>query len=58
MPDDLSKRGPEDKRLINLSEEHEVRYWTKEFGVSADQLKVLVAQNGNSATAVRRALGR
>jgi hypothetical protein len=58
MPDDLTKRAPQDKRFISLKEEHEVRYWTKELGVSVDQLKVLVAQNGNSADAIRAALGK
>lgn len=58
MPDDLKQRAPEDKRLISLSEEHEVRYWTKELGVSAEELKVLVAQHGNSADKIRRAVGK
>jgi hypothetical protein len=56
MPDDPTKRAPQDKRFISLQEEHEVQYWTRELGVSIDQLKVLVAQHGNSADKVRAAL--
>jgi len=56
MPDDLTKRAPQDKRFVSLKEEHEVRYWTKELGVSTDELKVLVAQHGNSADNIRKAI--
>jgi len=35
-----------------------VRYWTEELGVSAARLKELVAQHGNSAAAVRAAVGK
>ena len=58
MADDLTKRAPQDRSRINLSEEYEVRYWTKELGVSADELKRLVAQHGNSTDKVRQALGK
>jgi hypothetical protein len=58
MADDLSKRGPSDWSRINTTEEWELAYWTKELGVSAEELKNLVAWHGNSAAAVRRALGK
>ena len=58
MADDLSKRAPQDARLISLKEEHEVRYWTRELGVSVEELKVLVAMHGNSANRIRAALGK
>lgn len=57
MTDDKNNRGPQDRSRINTSEDYEVRYWTKELGVSAEELKRLVAQHGNSADAIRRALG-
>lgn len=53
MADDLSKRGQQDRNRINVHEEHEVRYWTQELGVSRDRLEQLVKQVGPSAQAVR-----
>jgi hypothetical protein len=56
MADDLNNRGAQDRARINLNEEHEVRWWTKELGVDEAALKEAVAQAGNSAKAVREHL--
>jgi hypothetical protein len=53
MADDTSKRGGPDRARINTNQEYEVRYWTKELGVSEDELKRAVASAGNTVTAVR-----
>ena len=58
MADDKSKRGQADRRRINVEEDYEVRYWTKELGVSAEELTRLVLQHANSAVKIRAALGR
>ena len=58
MPDNLNERGPQDRTRINVNEDWEVRYWSKELGVSQDRLRELVKQHGVSADAVRRALGK
>jgi len=58
MSDDLNNRGPRDASRINLQEEHEVRYWTKKFGVTREQLEAAVRTAGRSADAVRRELGK
>ena len=58
MADDLKNRGAQDRGRISMSEEHEVRYWTKALGVSKEQLAAAVAKVGNSAEAVRRELGK
>lgn len=58
MADDPSKRGPADRSRINVHESHEVQYWTKELGVTEQQLKVAVAKVGVMATNVRRELGK
>lgn len=58
MTDDLQKSGPQDRSLINLNEEWEVRYWTKELGVSREELQRLVQKYGHSAEKVRQHLGR
>jgi hypothetical protein len=56
MPDDKSKRGPQDRSRLNLTERHEVRYWVEEFGVTADLLRAAVKKVGNSADAVEKEL--
>jgi hypothetical protein len=56
MADDLKNRGVQDRARINLNEQHEVRYWTKELGVDEDQLRTAVAAVGVSAKAVRQFL--
>jgi hypothetical protein len=56
MSDDLKERAPQDASRISLSEEWEVRYWTKSLGVGREELERLVRQHGNSADAVKKAL--
>ena len=56
MSDDKAKRGAPDRNLINLSEDHEIRYWTKELGLSEAELRKAVKEHGNSVSKVRAAL--
>ena len=56
MSDNLKDRGPQDRSRISVSEEWELRYWTKELGVSEEQLREAVQKVGPSAEAVRREL--
>lgn len=58
MADDRKDRGPQDRARINLSEDYEVRYWMKKFGVSRAELERAVAKAGQSAAAVAHALGK
>ena len=57
MADDKSNRGPADRARINVNEDYELAYWSKELGVSSDRLKELVAKHGVMAADVRKALG-
>ena len=57
MADDQTKAAPRDAKKISLSEDYEVRYWTHELGVTRKELEALVRKHGNSANAIRRALG-
>jgi len=57
MSSDSSKQGPQDRSKINLSEDHEIAYWTKELGVTEERLRQLVKDHGDSAEAVRSANG-
>jgi hypothetical protein len=52
MADDPNNRGPQDRSRINLNQDHELRYWTRKFGVSEDKLKQAVDKVGSSAKAV------
>lgn len=56
MSDNLTKRDQRDRSKINMDEEFEVRYWTKELGVSREELQKVVDKVGNSAAAVRKEL--
>jgi hypothetical protein len=56
--DDLKKKGASDRNRINLQELWEVDHWTKELGVSKDELQKVVKKVGNSAEAVRKELRR
>lgn len=58
MADDTNRRGSPDSKHISLSEDYEVAYWTKQLGVSTDQLEKAVAAVGNSPAAVRAHLGK
>ena len=58
MSDDLSNRGPQDRSRVNVNEPHELRYWTKELGVTEAKLRSAVAAAGVSVEKVRRYLGK
>ena len=54
MSDDTRKCGPQDGQRINMEQEHEVKYWTKRFGVSREQLQAAVWAAGPVPTEVER----
>jgi len=58
MSDDLSNRGPADRARVNVHEAHELRYWTKHFNCTADQLKAAVAKVGVMVTNVTKELSQ
>ena len=58
MSDDLNNRGSQQRARINVNEDNQVRFWTKELGVDVGTLKAAVAAAGNSAKAVRELLQR
>lgn len=55
MADDPKKTG-NDRKLISLSEDYEVRDWTKSLGCSEKELREAVSKVGNSAEKVREYL--
>jgi uncharacterized protein DUF3606 len=56
MVDDPSKQHA-DGRRINISQEHECRYWAEKFGVSPGELKAAVSKAGPMVEDVARELG-
>jgi hypothetical protein len=58
MSDDKSKPGGQDRDLISLSEDYEVRDWAAKFGVSEDALRAAVETVGPRAEDVERQLGK
>lgn len=58
MSDNKSKTGSPDRDRINLSEDNEVQYWTKELGISEKELRDVIQAVGNTSKAVREHLSK
>ena len=58
MSDDLRQTGRQDDQRINLDQDHEVNYWSKELGVSREELRRAVEQAGPMVKNVRQHLNR
>jgi hypothetical protein len=56
MADNTQRSGSPDSRRINMDQEHEVRYWTKELGVTPERLREAVQAAGTSVDAVKKHL--
>jgi hypothetical protein len=52
MADNKAQAGGQDRTRINLSEDYEVRDWSRKFGVSPEELRRAVEAVGNEAAAV------
>jgi hypothetical protein len=52
--DELSKNSGDNRGHINLKKLHEVHCWTRQLGVSQEELQRLVDKVGSSAAAVRK----
>lgn len=56
MSDDKTQTGNPDRQRISLSEDYEVRDWSRKFGVSEERLRAAVEKVGNQADDVEREL--
>jgi len=54
--DNLKDRGPRDRSRISLTEDWEVKYWSKNLAVSTKELKEAVNKAGHSVNEVREYL--
>lgn len=58
MADDLKQTGRQDDQRINVEQDHELSYWSKELGVSREELRRAVQQAGSLVKDVRQHLSR
>lgn len=58
MSDDKNDRAPRDAQRVNVNEDYEVRYWTRKWNVSEQQLRDAVKRAGVMADDVAKALGK
>jgi Protein of unknown function (DUF3606) len=56
MPDDKTKRGPQDAQRVNVHEEYEIQYWTRHFGCTRTQLISAVNKVGVMVKDIEREL--
>jgi hypothetical protein len=56
MADDLDDVGGRDDARIDVHQDYELRYWSKAFGVSPDELRSAVAKAGPMVKHVREHL--
>ena len=54
--DNLHNKSQPDRSKINMPEDFEVKYWTRQLGVSKEQLQEAIDKVGNAAAAVRKEL--
>ena len=52
----ISKISTPDRSKIIIEDEDHVKYWTRHFGVTEDELARAIERVGNSAAAVRKQL--
>jgi hypothetical protein len=52
----ISNTGTPDRSKIIIEDEDHVKYWTRHFGVTEDELARAIERVGNSAAAVRKQL--
>jgi hypothetical protein len=58
MADDTAKRDYRDHDRINIHQDYELRYWTKELGVTPEKLRQTVEKVGVMATELHKAFGK
>jgi hypothetical protein len=47
MNDNLNKKGFRDRQRVAGTQEHEVRYFAKEAGITVEQVRELIGRYGN-----------
>ncbi len=58
MPDDVTRRQPEDPQRINIKQDWEVGYWSVKLGCSKAELIAAVKKVGPMVEDVKKELGK
>lgn len=58
MPDDITRRQPEDPQRININQPWEVEYWCDLLGCTESQLRAAVRAVGPMVKDVKAYLGK
>jgi hypothetical protein len=58
MSDDKTNRGPRDRERVNVGEDYEVSYWTREFNCTEAKLRQAVQAVGPMARDVKAWLAK
>ncbi len=58
MPDDLTKKHPHDGKRINRNQQHEVKRWSEELGITPKKLKKIMDKVGDRVEAVKAEIER
>lgn len=56
MSDKPRQCGEQDGQRIDISQEHECRYWSEELGIAPERLKEAVRQVGPMVSDIKRLL--
>ena len=56
MSDNLRHLRPLNRHHVDLDQGDDVRYWTRQFGCSAEELDTAVKRVGHSPAAIKRVL--
>jgi hypothetical protein len=56
--DSKEKIGSPDRERINVNEDYELQYWSKEFGITHDELIAAVKAAGTSVKDVKAYLNK
>lgn len=56
MSDNLDSSGGQDRKRINVNQDHELRDWSAKFGVTPEQLREAVKAVGDRAEEVQEYL--
>jgi hypothetical protein len=58
MADNPNIRSGQDRKRVNVNQEHEVRWWTQKWGVSREELEKAVQAVGTSVNKIEEYLNK
>lgn len=58
MSDDTTNRGSQDRARVSSEQDHEVRFFAEQNGISIEQVEQLIAEHGNSREKLEEAVAQ